>query len=88
MGKIQVENLLMWGFSLNFRSNIQIRITDKLIRVTTNDSGTFMNTDQPLELRSSETFDGELKQVLRYLFIGIKGSKLSYEGTLGIKLYN
>ena len=47
-----------------------------------------MNTDQPLELRSSETFDGELKQVLRYLFIGIKGSKLSYEGTLGIKLYN
>ena len=73
---------------MNFRSNIQIRITDKLIRVTTNDSGTFMNTDQPLELRSSETFDGELKQVLRYLFIGIKGSKLSYEGTLGIKLYN
>ena len=73
---------------MNFRSNIQIRITDKLIRVTTNDSGTFMNTDQPLELRSSETFDGELKQVLRYLFIGIKGSKLSYEGTLAIKLYN
>lgn len=73
---------------MNFRSNIQIRITDKLIRVTTNDSGTFMNTHQPLELRSSETFDGELKQVLRYLFIGIKGSKLSYEGTLAIKLYN
>ena len=72
----------------NFRSNIRIRITDELIRVTTNDTGTFMNTGQPLELRSTETFEGELKRVLRYLFIRIKGSKLSYEGTLGVKLYN
>ena len=72
---------------MQLRSNVRIRVTDELIRVTTNDTGTFMNTGQPLELRSTETFNGELKRVLRYLFIGIKGSKVSYEGTLGIKLY-
>ena len=73
---------------MHLRSNVRIRVTDELIRVTTNDTGTFMNTGQPLELRSTETFEGELKRVLRYLFIRIKGSKLSYEGTLGVKLYN
>ena len=73
---------------MNLRSNVRIRVTDELIRVTTNDNGTFMNTHEPLELRSTSTFEGELKRGLRYLFIGIKGSKLSYEGTLGVKLYN
>jgi len=42
-----------------------------------------MNTNEPFRLESQEI----KKQDLKNMFIGIKGTKESYEGTLGVKLY-
>ena len=42
-----------------------------------------MNTDEPFDLRSDEI----KKNQLNNLFVGIKGSKRTYKGTITIKLY-
>ena len=42
-----------------------------------------MNTDEPFDLRSDEIKKNELNN----LFVGIKGTKRTYEGTISIKLY-
>ena len=66
-----------------FRGKIRIEISDGLIRVTTNDDGTWINTNRPFDLKSPKI----KKQELKNMFIGIKGHKTNQKGTMIVKLY-
>ena len=66
-----------------FRGKIRIDINDGLIRVTTNEDGTWINTNQPFDLASAKIKKRELKN----MFIGIKGHKTNQKGTMIVKLY-
>ena len=66
-----------------FRGKIRIEINDGLIRVTTNEDGTWINTNQPFDLASQKI----KKQELRNMFIGIKGQKGNWKATMIVKLY-
>ena len=66
-----------------FRGKIRIEINDGLIRVTTNEDGTWINTNQPFDLKSPKI----KKQELKNMFIGIKGASDNKMGTMIVKLY-
>lgn len=66
-----------------FRNKIRIEINDGLIRVTTNEDGTWINTHQPFDLASQKI----KKQQLRNMFIGIKGQRGNWKATMIVKLY-
>ena len=65
-----------------FRSKIRIEIRDGLIRLTTNEDGTWINTNQPFDLLSPKI----KKQELKNIFIGTKGQK-GNGGIMIVKLY-
>ena len=65
------------------RGKIRIEINDGLIRVTTNEDGTWINTNQPFDLASPKI----KKQELKNIFIGIKGASDNKTGTMIVKLY-
>ena len=66
-----------------FRGKIRIKISDGLIRLTTNDDGTWINSNQPFDLLSQKIKKHELKN----MFIGIKGGSDNKMGTMIVKLY-
>ena len=66
-----------------FRGKIRIEINDKLIRLTTNEDGTWINSNYPFDLVSQKIKKHELKN----MFIAIKGHKVNRKGTMIVKLY-
>ena len=78
----QFNNTLKY-IEIIFRGEIRIEITDGLIRLTTNGDGTWINTNQPFDLKSSSI----KKQELKNMFIGIKGGHNNKHGTMTVRLY-
>ena len=66
-----------------FRGKIRIEINDKLIRLTTNEDGTWINSNYPFDLVSQKIKKHELKN----MFVGIKGGRHNTRGTIIVRLY-
>ena len=62
------------------RSKIRIRILDGSIRISTNDNGTWMDTDKPFEFFSKAIRKSEVT----HMFVGV-GRRA--KGTMKVKAY-
>ena len=68
-------------FSISlFRGKVKIQILDGLIRISTNENGTWMNTGKPFEFESSEI----RKEEVTHMYVG--AGKMA-KGNIKVKGY-